>query len=206
MSAFRTGVCLLVVSTAMFAQSSSRLWNNPPQKYADTADTLTETVPAGTDYWRVTHYGFIRDNGPFQYETRPGNFEAIVRIHGEYREILSPGWFGRKTGSRPDRIRERHQNQCCRHARVLDLTASPTVLPRSGSVATLRHVQISIPRRNAIFALLPAQGPRSNRHGRCGTRQAVVSGQLRSLHISALNSPPKGLSTHLPPGDKPWQE
>jgi uncharacterized protein len=76
-----------MVSTAMVAQNSSRHWNNPPQKSADTADTLTETVPAGTDYWRVTHYGFIRDNGPFQYETRSGNFEAIVQIHGEYREL-----------------------------------------------------------------------------------------------------------------------
>ena len=76
-----------MLSTTTIAQSSSRRWNNPPQKPADTADTLTETVPAGTDYWRVTHYGFIRDNGPFQYEKRSGNFEAIVRVHGEYREL-----------------------------------------------------------------------------------------------------------------------
>ena len=87
MPAFRTGACLLMVSTAMIAQSSSRRWSNPPQQSAETADTLTETVPAGTDYWRVTHYGFIRDNGPFQYEMRSGNFEAIVRIHGKYREL-----------------------------------------------------------------------------------------------------------------------
>jgi len=87
MLALRASACLFMVSTAMIAQNSSRRWSNPPQKSNETADTLTETVPAGTDYWRVTHYGFIRDNGPFRYETRSGNFEAIVRIHGEYREL-----------------------------------------------------------------------------------------------------------------------
>ena len=77
-----------MVSTAMIAQSSSRRWSNPPQKSADTSDTMTETVPAGTDYWRVTHYGFIRDNGPFRFQTQSGDFEAKVHITGQYRELF----------------------------------------------------------------------------------------------------------------------
>jgi hypothetical protein len=35
----------------------------------------------------VTHYGFIRDNGPFRYQEKTGNFEAKVRISGKYHEL-----------------------------------------------------------------------------------------------------------------------
>jgi regulation of enolase protein 1 (concanavalin A-like superfamily) len=45
------------------------------------------TVPPGTDYWRVTHYGFVHDNGPLRYQEHSGNFEAKVRIQGKYHEL-----------------------------------------------------------------------------------------------------------------------
>lgn len=77
----------LLLSAASFAQSSERQWENAPKVFQEGASSLTETVPAGTDYWRVTHYGFVRDNGPFRYETHSGNFEAKVQIHGKYQEL-----------------------------------------------------------------------------------------------------------------------
>src|ERR1700754_2692565 len=69
------------------AQTSKLAWEHEPAKWTESAGVLTETVPAGTDYWRVTHYGFIRDNGPFRYQMQSGDFEAKVRIAGEYREL-----------------------------------------------------------------------------------------------------------------------
>lgn len=69
------------------AQPATRAWEHAPKVWKDSAGVLTETVPAGTDYWRVTHYGFIPDNGPFRYETCSGNFEAKVRISGKYHEL-----------------------------------------------------------------------------------------------------------------------
>jgi len=69
------------------AQTSKLAWEHEPAKWTESAGVLTETVPAGTDYWRVTHYGFIRDNGPFRYQERSGDFEAKVRISGQYREL-----------------------------------------------------------------------------------------------------------------------
>jgi regulation of enolase protein 1 (concanavalin A-like superfamily) len=69
------------------AQTSKLAWEHEPAKWTESAGVLTETVPAGTDYWRVTHYGFIRDNGPFRYVERSGDFEAKVRISGQYREL-----------------------------------------------------------------------------------------------------------------------
>ena len=62
-------------------------WLHQPAHWTETPDTLTATVPPGTDYWQVTHYGFIRDNGPLRYQERSGNFEAKVRVSGEYREL-----------------------------------------------------------------------------------------------------------------------
>ncbi len=76
-----------VLSAAFAAgQSQQRGWLNQPAQWQDTPDGLTETVPAGTDYWRTTHYGFIRDSGPFRYQETKGDFEAVVRISGKYRE------------------------------------------------------------------------------------------------------------------------
>ena len=74
-------------SLPALAQTVSSHWDNQPQVWHEAAGTLTETVPSGTDYWRITHYGFIRDNGPFRYQTRSGNFEAKVRISGDYHEL-----------------------------------------------------------------------------------------------------------------------
>lgn len=42
-------------------------------------------VTPKTDFWRITHYGFIVDDGPFFYETLGGEFEAKVKITGDYK-------------------------------------------------------------------------------------------------------------------------
>lgn len=80
---------LLAVAAPLLAQTQppTRAWQNTPTHWHESGDTLTETVPANTDYWRTTHYGFIHDNGPFRYEQHAGNFEAKVRITGKYHEL-----------------------------------------------------------------------------------------------------------------------
>jgi len=77
----------LTLLPASYGQAPHRTWENAPATWHETADSLTETVPSGTDYWRVTHYGFIRDNGPFRYQEARGDFEAVVRISGKYHEL-----------------------------------------------------------------------------------------------------------------------
>jgi regulation of enolase protein 1 (concanavalin A-like superfamily) len=78
---------ILGCAVPLIGQTPKRFWEHEPAKWSDTANSLTEIVPAGTDYWRVTHYGFIRDNGPFQYQEQSGDFEAKVRISGKYHEL-----------------------------------------------------------------------------------------------------------------------
>jgi uncharacterized protein len=74
----------------LFAQTKTPVmkWFNTPSKWSGDAKKLDVTVDAGTDYWRVTHYGFIRDNGPFYYQEMDGDFEASVKITGNYQELF----------------------------------------------------------------------------------------------------------------------
>ena len=42
-------------------------------------------VPGQTDYWRIAHYGFTVDDGPFLYATYGGEFEAKIKVSGDYK-------------------------------------------------------------------------------------------------------------------------
>ena len=76
-----------MLTVTMTDPTDVRAWMNEPPQWSETADRLTVIAPPGTDYWRVTHYGFIHDNGPFRYQKQAGNFEAKVRISGKYHEL-----------------------------------------------------------------------------------------------------------------------
>lgn len=60
-------------------------WFNEPERWDITGNTLTMEVTPQTDYWRVSHYGFTVDDAPFLYTLRGGEFEAKVRISGDYK-------------------------------------------------------------------------------------------------------------------------
>lgn len=68
------------------AQSLDRMiWYNEPQQWAVEDGTLTMAVTPKTDYWRVSHYGFTVDDAPFFYAMYGGEFEAEVKITGDYK-------------------------------------------------------------------------------------------------------------------------
>jgi uncharacterized protein len=60
-------------------------WLNQPKNWSFENNKLSMFVTAKTDFWRITHYGFIIDDGPFFYETLGGEFEAKVKITGDYK-------------------------------------------------------------------------------------------------------------------------
>lgn len=70
-------------------------WFNPPAHHSTTTvnaqqgavEILTLTTRPGTDFWRSTHYGFIRDTGHLGYVERSGDFTARVRIRGNYQVL-----------------------------------------------------------------------------------------------------------------------
>ncbi len=79
-------VGLLMATTAMNAQKLEKMqWFNEPEQYEIKNGTLTMDVPAQCDYWRVAHYGFTVDDGPFLYGMYGGEFEAKVKVSGDYK-------------------------------------------------------------------------------------------------------------------------
>lgn len=62
-------------------------WYNQPPFWNEQDGILTVTSGAKTDFWRKTHYGFIRDSGNFYYQQVTGDFIALVKITGQYQTL-----------------------------------------------------------------------------------------------------------------------
>lgn len=43
------------------------------------------SVTPKSDYWRISHYGFTVDDAPFYYTEYGGEFEAKVKVTGDYK-------------------------------------------------------------------------------------------------------------------------
>ncbi len=62
-------------------------WYNQPPQFNVEGGTIIITSGPKTDFWRKTHYGFIRDNGHFYYQQVTGDFVAEVKITGQYNAL-----------------------------------------------------------------------------------------------------------------------
>src|SRR5258708_11770774 len=62
-------------------------WLNEPQVWQVNDDRIRVVTGPKTDFWRVTHYGFIRDNGHFYYEQKAGDFTIQVKIEAKYEAL-----------------------------------------------------------------------------------------------------------------------
>lgn len=60
-------------------------WFNEPSRWEISGKTLTMDVTPKSDYWRISHYGFTVDDAPFYYTEYGGEFEAKVKISGDYK-------------------------------------------------------------------------------------------------------------------------
>jgi regulation of enolase protein 1 (concanavalin A-like superfamily) len=61
-------------------------WLNEPPAWSEHGSELRLTTAPDTDFWRTTHYGFVRDSGHFRYRGVAGDFAARVQIEGAYRD------------------------------------------------------------------------------------------------------------------------
>ncbi|MGL5939390.1 MAG: DUF1349 domain-containing protein [Waterburya sp.] len=62
-------------------------WLNEPSNWNAQNDTIEVTSTQDTDFWRTTHYGFIRDSGHFYYQQVSGDFVAEVKVSGQYQDL-----------------------------------------------------------------------------------------------------------------------
>jgi regulation of enolase protein 1 (concanavalin A-like superfamily) len=62
-------------------------WYNEPPSWSAEGSRIEVKVAGGTDFWRKTHYGFMRDNGHFGFVEVKGDFSAEVQVKGAYHEL-----------------------------------------------------------------------------------------------------------------------
>jgi regulation of enolase protein 1 (concanavalin A-like superfamily) len=62
-------------------------WLNEPPCWRIDGNTLHVTTGEKTDFWRETHYGFIRDGGHLYFERAGGDFTAEVTVAGSYQTL-----------------------------------------------------------------------------------------------------------------------
>lgn len=60
-------------------------WFNEPAEWSISDGRLSMSVTPKSDYWRISHYGFTVDDAPFYYAEYGGEFEAKVKVSGEYK-------------------------------------------------------------------------------------------------------------------------
>jgi regulation of enolase protein 1 (concanavalin A-like superfamily) len=60
-------------------------WHNEPASWQRTAGVLQVNVDPGTDFWRVTGYGYIRDNGHLYGQVAPGDVDVAAVVRGGFR-------------------------------------------------------------------------------------------------------------------------
>ncbi len=79
-------ICLAASMQNAFAQTLEKMtWFNEPEKWEIKNNSLSLFVTPQSDYWRISHYGFTVDDAPFYYTTYGGEFEAKVKITGDYK-------------------------------------------------------------------------------------------------------------------------
>lgn len=66
---------------------SSMQWLNPPAEWQYIDGELRVITDKNTDFWRTTHYGFIRDSGHFFYRDVSGDFRARLCFVGRYQDL-----------------------------------------------------------------------------------------------------------------------
>jgi regulation of enolase protein 1 (concanavalin A-like superfamily) len=77
---------LLFSINQMKAQSLEKMnWFNEPEHWEIKNSSLIMQVTPKSDYWRISHYGFTVDDAPFYYGNYGGEFEAKVKLTGEYK-------------------------------------------------------------------------------------------------------------------------
>jgi regulation of enolase protein 1 (concanavalin A-like superfamily) len=60
-------------------------WYNEPASWQRTAGVLQVNAESGTDFWRVTGYGYSRDNGHLYGQVAPGDVEVSAVVRGGFR-------------------------------------------------------------------------------------------------------------------------
>ncbi|MEB2846736.1 DUF1349 domain-containing protein [Rhizobiales bacterium RZME27] len=73
--------------TSKLARKSQSRYGHEPSTWSVCGGALNVTTDPGTDFWRETHYGFIRDSGHFLGVSASDGFTVQIRVRGEFRNL-----------------------------------------------------------------------------------------------------------------------
>lgn len=62
-------------------------WFNEPNYWSKSEHQIKVKTEAKTDFWRITHYNFIRNNGHFYFQKVNRDFVVEVKIRGNYQDF-----------------------------------------------------------------------------------------------------------------------
>jgi uncharacterized protein len=62
-------------------------WLNEPAHWSHSDSQIVVKTDPKTDFWRITHYGFIRDSGHFYWDAIATDFDVEVKIRGAYKDL-----------------------------------------------------------------------------------------------------------------------
>lgn len=62
-------------------------WLHEPAAWSADGDAVEATTLPDSDFWRTTHYGFIRDNGHVLGRDVEGDFTFTATFAGAYRDL-----------------------------------------------------------------------------------------------------------------------
>ena len=80
-----SGCAALIIQCASAQTLEKMNWFNEPSDWSINQNELNMFVTPKSDYWRISHYGFTVDDAPFYYAEYGGEFEAKVKISGDYK-------------------------------------------------------------------------------------------------------------------------
>lgn len=76
----------VAMGATLSAQTLEKMnWFNEPANWEIKDGRLSMDVTPNSDYWRISHYGFTVDDAPFYYAEYGGEFEAKVKVRGDYK-------------------------------------------------------------------------------------------------------------------------
>ena len=161
-------------------QAEELVWLNEPRVWRPTASGLEMSVEPETDFWRKTHYGFVRDSGHFAGTRVRGDFDLAAFLRGQLRDQYDQ--LGLMV-----RIDEKHWLKCgLEHIDGENLVS--VVLTRDYSDWSLRPLSfpaksgwqgIKVSRRGPdieVSVLTPRGGATPFRVGRLGSAHEVSAG------------------------------
>ncbi|MEY9880005.1 DUF1349 domain-containing protein [Bradyrhizobium sp. USDA 328] len=70
----------------MFGKSGG-VWLNEPRKWSEKDNYLGLETDQATDFWRETHYGFVRDSGHFLAFQAGDAFTAELRVRSNFKAL-----------------------------------------------------------------------------------------------------------------------